>query len=44
MNVLILGFKLITTRGCAEYLEWLGKKENPQGYGWATANGHGLEF
>jgi len=37
-------FKLITTRGCAEYLEWLGQKENPQGYGWATANGHGYRI
>ena len=24
------------TRGCAPYVEWLGQKENPNGYGWAT--------
>ncbi len=23
-------------RGCAPYVEWLGQKENPNGYGWAT--------
>ncbi len=32
------------TRGSAVYLEWLGQKENPQGYGWATANGHGYRI
>jgi N-acetylmuramoyl-L-alanine amidase len=25
-------------------LEWLGQKENPQGYGWATAHGHGYRI
>ena len=29
------------TRGCAEYVEWLGQKENPQGKGWATGAGYG---
>jgi len=28
-------------RGCAKYLEWLGQKENPNGYGWATSAGYG---
>lgn len=28
-------------RGCAEYVEWLGQKENPQGKGWATGAGYG---
>lgn len=32
------------TRGSAVYLEWLGQKENPQGYGWATAFGHGYRI
>ena len=29
------------TRGCAEYVEWLGQKENPDGKGWATGAGYG---
>ena len=29
------------TRGCAEYVEWLGQKENPAGKGWATGAGYG---
>ena len=29
------------TRGCAEYVEWLGQKENPDGKGWATGKGYG---
>ena len=28
-------------RGCAEYVEWLGQKENPDGKGWATGKGYG---
>ena len=28
-------FKYVT-RGCAEYAEWLGQKENPAGKGWAA--------
>ncbi len=28
-------------RGCAPYVEWLGIKENPDGYGWASAEGYG---
>ena len=28
-------------RGCAEYVEWLGQKENPNGKGWAAGAGYG---
>lgn len=28
-------------KGCAEYVEWLGQKENPKGLGWATQTGYG---
>ena len=33
-------FKYVA-RGCAEVVEWLGQKENPQGKGWATGAGYG---
>lgn len=33
-------FKYVT-RGCAEYVEWLGQQENPQGKGWAAGAGYG---
>lgn len=33
-------FKYVT-RGCAEYAEWLGQKENPEGKGWAAGAGYG---
>ena len=29
------------TRGCAEYAEWLGQKENPDRKGWAAGAGYG---
>ncbi|MBP3505516.1 MAG: N-acetylmuramoyl-L-alanine amidase [Lachnospiraceae bacterium] len=29
------------TRGCAPYVEWLGIKENPYGFGWASAKSYG---
>ena len=29
------------TRGCAEYVEWIGQKENPDGKGWAAGAGYG---
>ncbi len=29
------------SRGCAEYVEWLGQKENPAGKGWAAGVGYG---
>ena len=32
------------TRGCAEYVEWLGQKENPDGKGWATGAGYGSKI
>lgn len=32
------------TKGCAPYVEWLGQKENPQGYGWATAEQYGYSI
>lgn len=35
-----LRFKYVT-RGCAEYVEWLGQKENPVGKGWAAGAGYG---
>ena len=33
-------FKYVA-RGCAEYVEWLGQKENPAGKGWAAGAGYG---
>ena len=33
-------FKYVT-RGCAEYVEWLGQKENLAGKGWAAGAGYG---
>ena len=33
-------FKYVT-RGSAEYVEWLGQQENPQGKGWAAGAGYG---
>ena len=33
-------FKYVV-RGCAEYVEWLGQKENPDGKGWAAGAGYG---
>ena len=29
------------SRGSAEYVEWLGQNENPNGKGWATGAGYG---
>lgn len=31
-------------RGCAEYVEWLGQKENPQGKGWAAGADYGRKI
>ena len=36
-------FKYVA-RGCAEVVEWLGQKENPQGKGWATGAGYGAKI
>ena len=33
--------KMTNTRGSAEYVEWLGQQENPQGKGWAAGAGYG---
>ena len=34
----------LVTRGCAEYVEWLGQQENPNGYGWATDKNYGYSI
>ncbi|MDR1271875.1 MAG: GBS Bsp-like repeat-containing protein, partial [Clostridiales Family XIII bacterium] len=31
----------LVTRNSAKYVQWLGQKENPNGYGWATAADYG---
>lgn len=31
----------LVARGCVQYVEWLGMKENPKGYGWASAKNYG---
>lgn len=36
-------FKYVT-RGSAEYVEWLGIQENPQGKGWAAGAGYGAKI
>ena len=36
-------FKYVT-RGSAEYVEWLGMKENPNGKGWASAKNYGTNI
>ena len=34
----------LVTRGSAPYVEWLGQKENPNGFGWATSEGYGIDI
>ena len=34
----------LVTRGSAPYVEWLGQKENPNGFGWATAWNYGISL
>lgn len=34
----------LVTRNTAPYVEWLGIKENPNGYGWATAKNYGYDI
>lgn len=34
----------LVTRGSAPYVEWLGQKENPNGFGWATAWNYGISM
>lgn len=36
-------FKYVA-RGCAEYVEWLGQRENPNGRGWATGANYGYNI
>ena len=36
-------FKYVA-RGYAEYVEWLGQKENPVGKGWAAGAGYGAKI
>ena len=31
-------------KGSAPYVEWLGQKENPEGYGWATGENYGYDI
>ncbi len=35
---------IYVTRGCAPYVEWLGIRENPEGKGWATDIGYGIDI
>lgn len=37
-------FNLVSPRGCATYVEWLGQKENPSGKGWATDQNYGYSI
>lgn len=34
----------LVSRGSAKYVEWLGKKENPTGSGWATSKNYGHDI
>ncbi len=34
----------LVKRGSAQYVEWLGIKENPNGYGWATSKNYGYDI
>ena len=34
----------LVKRGSAQYIEWLGIKENPNGYGWATSKSYGHDI
>lgn len=34
----------LVKRGSAQYVEWLGIKENPNGYGWATSKRYGHDI
>ena len=31
-------------KGSAKYVEWLGQKENPEGYGWAVSTNYGISI
>lgn len=34
----------LVQKGCAEYVEWLGQKENPKGKGWASGKNYGYNI
>lgn len=34
----------LVKRGSAQYVEWLGTKENPNGYGWAASKNYGNDI
>lgn len=34
----------LVSRGCAQYVEWLGMKENPSGKGWAAGADYGAKI
>ena len=34
----------LVSRGCAQYVEWLGQNENPSGKGWATGKDYGYKI
>ena len=34
----------LVKRGCAEFVEWLGRRENPTGEGWASGQGYGYKI
>ena len=37
-------FQYVNPKGCAQYVEYLGQKENPDGKGWATAERYGYKI
>ena len=37
-------YHLVTPKGCAPYVEWLGINENPNGKGWASSPGYGYSI
>ena len=37
-------FDFVNPKGSAPYVEWLGQKENPDGYGWATGKEYGIDI
>lgn len=44
MLVLIQDIILMSNKGCAVYVEWLGMHENPQGIGWASSYDYGYSI
>ena len=37
-------YNLMSNKGCAVYVEWLGMHENPQGIGWASSYDYGYSI